>query len=113
MKLDDINLNDDKAAPQLDLDFGLADTATTDKKSGGFSFGGSWGGGWGSTGASWAFSGADNKDDKVVDDSGCKYIGTNPTALNPARCPHSILWRTIQGVAAESQDKCLEPGRQA
>ena len=76
MKFDDINLNDDKAAPKLDLDFGLGDSVTSDKKSGGgFSFGGSgggWGGGWGlGTGAtSWGFGGADEKkEEKVVDDS--------------------------------------------
>ena len=60
MKFDDINLNDDKPAPQLDLSFGL-DAAADNKKSGsgGFSFGSGWGGGWGST--SWGFGGIDEK----------------------------------------------------
>lgn len=67
MKFDDINLNDDKTAPKLDLDFGL-DNAT-EKKSSGFSFGGGWGGGWGST-SSWGFGGLDSKkDDSKVEDS--------------------------------------------
>jgi hypothetical protein len=70
MKFDDINLNDDKAAPKLDLDFGLGDTKSGDKKSGGFSFGssgGGWGGGWGAS--SWGFGGTEDKSDTKVDDS--------------------------------------------
>ena len=48
MKFDDINLNDEKGMPQLDIDFGLgAPAAPDDKKSSAFSFGGGWGGGWG------------------------------------------------------------------
>lgn len=78
MKFDDINLNDDKSAPKLDLDFGL--DAPADKKSGvgGFSFGSGWGGGWGST-SSWGFGGlGDKKDDsKVVDDSGWDFTSTS------------------------------------
>ena len=73
MKFDDINLNDDKNAPKLDLDFGLGGSATSDKKSGGgFSFGGGWGGGWGSTGNSWGFGGAgaeENKEEKPAEES--------------------------------------------
>ena len=47
MKFDDINLNDDKAAPKLDLDLGLGKKAEpAAEKSSGFSFGG-WGSGWG------------------------------------------------------------------
>ena len=59
MKFDDVNLNDDKAAPKLDLDFGLGDSKA-DQKSSGFSFGGGWGGGWGSNNgnSSWGFGGA-------------------------------------------------------
>jgi hypothetical protein len=72
MKFDDINLNDDKTAPKLDLDFGLSGSGASEKKSGGgFSFGGGWGGGWGSTGASWGFGGAEEKEkaETKVDDS--------------------------------------------
>ena len=68
MKFDDINLNDDKSAPKLDLDLGLDGAA--DKKSSGFSFGGGWGGGWGST-SSWGFGGIGDskKDEPKADDS--------------------------------------------
>lgn len=60
MKFDDINLNDDKNAPKLDLDFDLGNS-TSEKKSGGtFGFGGGWGGGWGS-GTGWGFGGLDDK----------------------------------------------------
>ncbi|KAK5717940.1 hypothetical protein LTR15_008783 [Elasticomyces elasticus] len=72
MKFDDINLNDDKSAPKLDLDFGL-DAPAAETKSSGFSFGGGWGGGWGSGAAkeaapaktSWGFGGVD--EEKVED----------------------------------------------
>ena len=79
MKFDDINLNDDKAAPKLDLDFGLGGSTTDDKKSGGgFSFGGGWGGGWGSTGASWGFGGADDKkaDKAIAEDTSWNFTST-------------------------------------
>ncbi len=70
MKFDDINLDDDKAVPKLDLDFGLNEPAANEKKSGGgFSFGGGWGGGWGSTGTSWGFGGSEEKTETKVDDS--------------------------------------------
>lgn len=51
MSFDDVNLNDDKGAPKLDLDFGGG--GTTDNKSNGFSFGGGWGSGWGGGGSGW------------------------------------------------------------
>ena len=60
MKFDDIDLNGDKNAPKLDLDFGAGGSGASDKKSAGFSFGGGWGGGWGSTGNSWGFSGIED-----------------------------------------------------
>ena len=70
MKFDDINLNEDKTAPKLDLDFGVGSATTNDKKAGsGFSFGGGWGGGWGSTGASWGFGGAEEKKEEKADDT--------------------------------------------
>nr|POE71428.1 hypothetical protein CFP56_62523 [Quercus suber] len=66
MKFDEINLNDDKPAPKIDLDFGLGESKTDTKTSNGFSFGGGWGGGWGSSGAdapksntSWGFGAMD------------------------------------------------------
>lgn len=72
MKFDDVDLNTDKNAPKIDLDFGLpaAGTATGDKKSGGssFGFGSGWGGGWNSN--SWGFGGTEDKTaDTKVDDS--------------------------------------------
>ncbi|TKA80427.1 hypothetical protein B0A55_03398 [Friedmanniomyces simplex] len=73
MKFDDVSLNDDKAAPKLDLDFGL-DAPAAENKSSGFSFGGGWGGGWGSGGgggggatgggggsSSWGFGGVEEQ----------------------------------------------------
>ncbi|TKA67546.1 hypothetical protein B0A55_08643, partial [Friedmanniomyces simplex] len=73
MKFDDVSLNDDKAAPKLDLDFGL-DAPAAENKSSGFSFGGGWGGGWGSAGgggggatgggagsSSWGFGGVEEQ----------------------------------------------------
>lgn len=61
MKFDDINLNDDNAAPKLDLDFGLdKKDASNEEKSSSFSFGG-WGGGWGGSGNSWGFGSAAGK----------------------------------------------------
>lgn len=81
MKFDDVNLNDDKNAPKLDLDFGL--DAAADKKAtgGGFSFGGGWGGGWGSTN-SWGFGGADKKEEAKevkapADDAGWNFASTS------------------------------------
>ena len=74
MKFDDIDLNNDKSAPKLDLDFGSGGTEDKcDKKSaggGGFSFGGGWGGGWGGASTSWGFGGAEEKkeEEKPVDD---------------------------------------------
>ena len=79
MKFDDINLNDDKNAPKLDLDFGLGNSGASDKKSGGFSFGGGWGGGWGATDNSWGFSGVDEKSNKkntMVEDSSWNFNST-------------------------------------
>ena len=65
MKFDDIDLNNDKNAPKLDIDFGLGNSGASDKKSGGgFSFGGGWGGGWGSTGNSWGFGGIEEDSSK-------------------------------------------------
>jgi hypothetical protein len=75
MKFDDIDLNGDKNAPKLDLDFGLSGSGTSDKKSGGFSFGGGWGGGWGSTGNSWGFGG-------IEDDSTKKSAVAEDTSWN-------------------------------
>ncbi len=79
MKFDDIDLSNDKSAPKLDLDFGLPASAASDKKSGGFSFGGGWGGGWGSgnggaaapTTSSWGFGATEEKKEEApkVDDS--------------------------------------------
>lgn len=77
MKFDDIDLSNDKSAPQLDLDLGFPATGANDKKSGGFSFGGGWGGGWGSGGgaaaattttSSWGFGAAEEKKETKVDD---------------------------------------------
>ena len=77
MKFDDVNLNNDKSAPKIDLDLGGFGGATNNEKKpgGGFSFGGGWGGGWGSTANSWGFGGLDDKKDtnKVVDDSGWNF----------------------------------------
>ncbi|KXT17853.1 hypothetical protein AC579_5883 [Pseudocercospora musae] len=58
MKFDDINLNDDKAAPKLDLDFGGSKKDAAAEKSSGFSFGNlglPWGGGT----SSWSFRASD------------------------------------------------------
>ncbi|EMD01027.1 hypothetical protein BAUCODRAFT_144604 [Baudoinia panamericana UAMH 10762] len=62
MKFDDINLNDDKAAPKLDFDFGLAGASATENKTSGFGLGSTWGGGWGSGGGStWGFGAVEEK----------------------------------------------------
>ena len=58
---DDVNLNDDKGAPKLDLDLGL------DNKTAGT---GGWGSGWGSGGgatggSSWGFGATDDKADDM------------------------------------------------
>lgn len=69
MGFDNVDLNNDKSAPKLDLDFGLPAVAAPEdtKKSGGgaFSFGGGWGGSWG-------FGGADDskKAETKADDAG-------------------------------------------
>lgn len=80
MKFDDINLNDDKNAPKLDLDFGLGNSGASDKKSGGgFSFGGGWGGGWGSTNNSWGFGGIEDESNKkgaVAEDTSWNFTST-------------------------------------
>ncbi|KAK1066632.1 hypothetical protein LTR74_007002 [Friedmanniomyces endolithicus] len=74
MKFDEVNLNDDKLAPKLDLDFGL-DAPAAETKSSGFSFGGGWGGGWGGSSSgggakatgtsSWGLGGTE--EDKLAD----------------------------------------------
>ena len=78
MKFDDINLEDDKAAPKLDLDFGL-NPAADKKSSGGFSFGGGlgggWGGVWGGT-SSWGFGGADESKAPPAEDTGWNFSGS-------------------------------------
>ncbi|KAM3418943.1 hypothetical protein BST61_g4901 [Cercospora zeina] len=61
MKFDDINLDDDKGAPKLDLDFGLGknDAPAEEKTASSFSFGG-WGGGW-KSGSTWGFGSSAGK----------------------------------------------------
>ncbi|KAF2211418.1 hypothetical protein CERZMDRAFT_106400 [Cercospora zeae-maydis SCOH1-5] len=61
MKFDDINLDDDKGAPKLDLDFGLGkkEAPAEEKSASAFSFGG-WGGGWRS-GSTWGFGSSAGK----------------------------------------------------
>lgn len=66
MKFDDINLNDDKGVPKLDLDLGFDKKTESPAENKGFSFG--WGGGWGGGSSSWGFAGkeetpADTKQD--------------------------------------------------